>query len=94
MEARELELLEKFARLMPGDKLEFGRTDDREYGTIYFATSIDADRCPHGIWGCRGTARILDFKPDTSFETVRQVLVNDAVGWIEGLVKKGVLRRG
>jgi hypothetical protein len=96
----EREWLERAARRMPGDHFDFGYTDESEYGRIYFATSVDADRMPHGIWAIRAgendaaNARILDFKPDTSLDTVRQVLATDAVGCIESMIEKGLLRHG
>ncbi len=94
MGSDELAWLERVARRLPGDSPQFGRIEDERYGVIYFATKLDSDRMYHGVWGCRGTARWLDFEPDTEIETVRQVLVNDAAGWVESMVEKGLLRDG
>jgi len=94
MEARELELAERIARAMPGDRLDMGSTEDPKVGMIYIATKVDKERCPHGFWACQGTARTLHFKPDTDLGIVRQVLVNDAASFVEDLQAKGVFSNG
>jgi hypothetical protein len=96
----EREWLERAARRMPGGHFDFGYTDKCEYGRIYFATSIDHDRMPHGIWAIRAGespsagAQIIDFKPDTDMDDVRQVLVDQAIHSVEDLLNKGLLRHG
>lgn len=90
LSSKNLEWLERAARRMPGKNHQFDRVDDPRYGVIYFATSIDEDRMYHGIWCCRGTGRVLDFKPDTEISDVRQMLVFDAMNWCESMVEKGV----
>ena len=89
-----MHMLERLANRMPGDHLTRGYIDDPKCGKIMFATTVDADRMPHGIWACRGTGRILDFKPDTDMKLVRQTLVTDAANHVESLLEKGVLRDG
>ena len=92
MEGVTLERLERMARNMPVGKLVM-HSIDSELGVIYFAYGYDVHGKIHGIWGHCDIGRTLEFKKDTDIETVRQVLVNDAVGHIEQLIRKG-LRSG
>jgi len=90
METSELEIAERIARNLPGDKLDMASVEDKKIGMIYIATKVDLDGCPHGLWACNGTARTIHFKKDTNLGTVRQVLVNDAAAFTEEMQAKGV----
>ena len=93
MEGVSLQRLERMARNMPVKKLAMHSIEDRQ-GVIYFAYGEASNGAIHGIWGYRDIGRTVEFKKDTSIETVKQLLVNDAVGHIEQLIEKGLLSDG
>ncbi len=90
MEGVTLERLERMARNMPVEKLAMHSIESQQ-GVIYFAYGADGEGKIHGIWGHREIGRTLEFKKDTSIDTVRQVLVKDAAGHIEQLIEKGLM---
>ncbi len=90
MEEVVLERLERMARLMPVEKLAMHSVES-EQGMIYFAYGADETGKIHSIWGHREIAQTIEFKPDTSIEAVRQVLVKTAEGHIEKLIQRGLL---
>jgi len=89
MEGITLERLERLARNMPVKKLAMHSVES-EQGVIYFAYGTDVHGNIHGIWGHCDVARTVQFYAGTSIEHVRQVLVDNAAQWKEGLIQKGL----
>ena len=67
---------------------------DTEYGPLYMAWGRDKDDSYHGIWGIRGIARPVEFKPDTSLEMVKTALFTDAMGLVELLFDVDAVHEG
>lgn len=87
MEESALIRLERIARNLPVRKLAM-HSIEAEHGVIYFAHGEAGDGTIHGVWGYKNIARTLDFKSGTKIDMVRQVLVNDAAGFVNKLVAK------
>lgn len=88
MNTSEIEKLTRLASRLPVKHLITERCDS-DHGEIYFAYGEGQD-CIHGLWGYHGLARMLEFKMDASIENIRQVLVDDAAGFIDQLKERGV----
>ena len=93
MESLELMRLERIARNLITDRLRMEQVEGN-HGTIYIAHGINAERTIVGVWGHRGIARDMEFKDDTSLDSVRQNLVNDAAEHIEMMVEKDLIDAG
>ena len=80
MDNIELTRLERMARLMPPQSMNFGRTESI-FGPLYIAWG---QRGPvwHGIWGLRAVAQPMEFIPDTDEATVKHVLIHTAMKFV------------
>lgn len=87
MNTLELERLTKLARRLPVSDLKMERIDS-DFGEIYFAYG-DGPNGIHGVWGYQCIAQMIEFKPDTSVDSIRQVLVGEAEKFINTLKVKG-----
>jgi len=79
MEAPDLRRLERMARLLPPQTLRFGRVETM-FGPLYIAWGYRS-RIWYGIWGMRGVAQTVEFKPDVDEAAVKQVLVHTAMNF-------------
>lgn len=94
MESVELERLERIARNLPiVSPLEMGHADT-DLGVVYMAWGRDGAGRYHGVWGCRGVARTVQFNDLATPETIKQLLMDDAYWFTKEQHKRGMLEKG
>ncbi|RJR37222.1 MAG: hypothetical protein C4576_23025 [Desulfobacteraceae bacterium] len=78
--------LERMSRNMPVRKLHMEFAPSK-LGRIYLAWGEDGLGTYHGMWGIgigdQAVARSLEFKKDTSVDSIRDALILDALGFAQ-----------